>query len=166
MSGTIILATDLAGGLGYEGALPWPSSFGREDLKLFKELTQGKTLVMGSTTYFSMVEAGVKWGDRECLVLTTKDIPQAITSTDLLSLMLSGKELTFIGGTSLFNEIGIWDYCTMVYHTIYSDVYKADTYLSPEALDYLENNFIRTEGIQLNEHSRAYARTRPDRRFN
>lgn len=46
-----ILACDRAGGIGYNGGLPWPKN--KKDLARFKELTMGKTVVMGRQTWQS-----------------------------------------------------------------------------------------------------------------
>lgn len=44
----LIAAVDAAGMIGYDGGIPWKNSV---DLKRFKALTMGTTLVMGRTTY-------------------------------------------------------------------------------------------------------------------
>jgi len=46
-----ILACDDRGGIGKNGTLPWPKM--EEDLAYFKRMTDGKTVVMGSSTWQS-----------------------------------------------------------------------------------------------------------------
>ena len=46
-----ILACDDKGGIGKDGTLPWPKN--QEDLAYFKRMTDGKTVVMGSSTWQS-----------------------------------------------------------------------------------------------------------------
>ncbi|MFO1395010.1 MAG: dihydrofolate reductase [Steroidobacteraceae bacterium] len=48
---SIIVATDEAGGIGLDGALPWRLP---DDLKRFKALTMGKPVVMGRRTWDSI----------------------------------------------------------------------------------------------------------------
>jgi dihydrofolate reductase len=43
------MACDSAGGVGYNGSLPWPKN--PKELGYFKEFTTGKIVVMGSTTW-------------------------------------------------------------------------------------------------------------------
>lgn len=47
----LIAACDPYGGIGYKGKIPWHVP---EDMKLFKELTMGHIVVMGSKTYKSI----------------------------------------------------------------------------------------------------------------
>lgn len=49
----IVVATDLNGVIGVDGAIPWDCP---EDRKLFKELTTGHVVVMGRKTYESLPE--------------------------------------------------------------------------------------------------------------
>ena len=44
-----IFATDLQGGMGNKGSLPWPHD--KEDLLNFKQITTGHIVVMGSNTW-------------------------------------------------------------------------------------------------------------------
>jgi dihydrofolate reductase len=46
-----ILACDDQGGIGKNGTLPWPKN--QEDLAYFKRMTDGKTVIMGSSTWQS-----------------------------------------------------------------------------------------------------------------
>src|SRR6056297_2465575 len=46
-----ILACDDRGGIGKDGMLPWPKC--EEDLAYFKRMTDGKTVIMGSSTWQS-----------------------------------------------------------------------------------------------------------------
>lgn len=46
-----LFATDQNGGMGKDNALPWP--FNKEDLKWFKDTTEGQVVVMGRRTWDS-----------------------------------------------------------------------------------------------------------------
>lgn len=65
-----IFATDIQGGMGNVGSLPWPHD--KEDLRQFKERTAGHIVVMGSNTW--MDPAMQKpLPDRTCVVVTRQD---------------------------------------------------------------------------------------------
>ena len=46
---SLISALDDKGGIGYKGGLPWPKN--SADLKWFKEVTMGKTVIVGHNTF-------------------------------------------------------------------------------------------------------------------
>lgn len=46
---SLIAALDDKGGIGFKGGLPWPKN--SADLKWFKDVTMGKTLLVGHNTY-------------------------------------------------------------------------------------------------------------------
>lgn len=46
---SLIAALDDKGGIGFKGGLPWPKN--SADLKWFKEVTMGKTLIVGYNTF-------------------------------------------------------------------------------------------------------------------
>lgn len=62
-----IVATDNKGGIGKDGILPWNI---KEELKYFKNITDGHIVVMGSKTYFSIPQNNRPLKNRLNLVLT------------------------------------------------------------------------------------------------
>jgi dihydrofolate reductase len=46
-----IFAVDDTGGMGFDGSMPWPRN--KEDMKWFKSMTEGETVVMGKKTWDS-----------------------------------------------------------------------------------------------------------------
>lgn len=50
----LIVAYDNAGGIGYEGKMPWSI---KEEMQLFKRLTMGHTIVFGRTTFEGIKKA-------------------------------------------------------------------------------------------------------------
>lgn len=66
-----IFATDLQGGMGNQGSLPWPHD--KEDLRHFKETTSGHIVVMGSNTWLDpMMPKPLP--NRTCVVVTNQNI--------------------------------------------------------------------------------------------
>jgi dihydrofolate reductase len=69
--GTLLVAMDKRGAIGYGGALPWDRC--REDMALFRLLTSGGTVIMGRRTHEGL---GKKLPDRVNLVLTKEARPR------------------------------------------------------------------------------------------
>ena len=161
----VVFATDLAVGMGYKNALPWPHC--KEDLASFKELTAGKLLLMGRKTFESMEEAGVVWGDRRLVILTRDpgsyhSTPEIVyISAKHVNELLGGKLPVYVvGGASILNVEELWETVETVYHTIFKSVYPCDTYFQPEGLDYLENNFERETTVDLTPNCSRIKRKR------
>jgi dihydrofolate reductase len=97
----IIAALNRKRVIGNNGKLPWHIS---EDLKRFKRLTVGHTVLMGRKTFESM---GKPLSDRRNVVLTSKTIPGVETYSTITAALiaLKGVEKTFvIGGGKIFEQ--------------------------------------------------------------
>jgi dihydrofolate reductase len=85
--------------IGTEGKLPWHIS---EDLKRFKRLTMGHTIVMGRKTYASI---GRPLPGRRNVVLTSHPVPGAEchpTIDALLASLTAEPRVFIIGGATLY----------------------------------------------------------------
>jgi dihydrofolate reductase len=128
-----IFATDLQGGMGKSGSLPWPHD--KEDMLWFKGATRDHIVVMGSNTW-SDTAMPKPLRDRHCVVVTNQNIrlfPEAhdvivgnalIPSLEVLALNYPRKDIWIIGGAKLiastqhlFQEI---------HHTLFYDNYDCD----------------------------------------
>ncbi|HDY2385031.1 TPA: dihydrofolate reductase [Escherichia coli] len=103
---TMIVAYDSEYGIGLNGTLPWHIP---ADLKFFKEYTEGKAVVMGSTNYtdISKVTKGKGLPNRRNIVLSSKehDAPNFEffkSIEDILVALENEKEIIIIGGTMLY----------------------------------------------------------------
>lgn len=88
--------------IGSNGALPWHLS---EDLKRFKRLTTGHTVLMGRRTFESM---GKPLPHRRNVVLTSRTLPGVETypSVSAAFKALEGEEKVFvIGGAHLYAKL-------------------------------------------------------------
>lgn len=93
-------------GIGKNNALPWHHP---EDLKKFKEITQGKTVIMGRNTYESI---GRPLPNRANIVISSKamqsDYPEGVgivrSLEYALSLCRNQDEVFIIGGQSLYEQ--------------------------------------------------------------
>lgn len=112
----LIVACDLDGNIGKDGDMPWGRTF-KEDLKRFKLLTIGKTIVMGRKTFESIGSKPLP--DRENIVLS-----QTLTSNTvkvIRSLNQIEKSWIVIGGEKLYNDT--LHVAEKVYLTLINDIY-------------------------------------------
>ena len=100
-----------------------------EDLKYFKNVTNGHTIVMGYNTYMSLPVRPLP--NRKNIVLTTKNIklPGAIVLDSLEELFKeipSEEEVFICGGASIYKQL--LPYATKLYITHIFDEFEADTF--------------------------------------
>ena len=100
----IIWAQDENGGIGKDGKLPWHIS---EDLKNFKRLTSGSTILMGRNTWESLPVRPLP--ERRNIVLSSKEISdvECYTSVEECIETLDGdgtEKLFVIGGSTVYRN--------------------------------------------------------------
>ncbi len=102
---SLIVAAATNNVIGRDGALPWHLS---EDLKRFKRLTAGKTIIMGRLTHESI---GKALPDRRNIVVSRRaglDIDGCevmATLDDALMLAAGAEEIMVIGGGNIYEQI-------------------------------------------------------------
>ncbi|HWO76302.1 MAG TPA: dihydrofolate reductase [Bacillus sp. (in: firmicutes)] len=124
-----LLAMDLNQGIGYENDLPWHLP---EDLKYFKRVTMGHTIVMGRKTFDSIGKALP--GRRNVIMArdsayVNPEGTEVIHSLDHLLLLNKEKpneEFFVIGGADIFRQV--IPFTDRLYITFIEAEYKADTY--------------------------------------
>lgn len=132
---SLVAATDLKGGIGKNNALPWNFP---EDLKRFRELTEGHAIIMGRKTYLSI---GKPLPNRLNIVLsrnsisTDPNLKMARNLEEALKLAEQhGKEEVFIIGGGTVYEQAITK-ANRIYLTKVPGIYECDTYfpdITPE----------------------------------
>lgn len=113
-------------GIGRQGGLPWHIS---EDLKRFKRLTTGHTVLMGRRTYDSL---GRPLPNRRNIVLTSRPIPGVETHATLEAMLAAVKDeqLVFvIGGGQLYSAL--LERADELYLTLVDREVEADTFFPP-----------------------------------
>ncbi len=104
---SLIVAASENGVIGKDNKLPWHLP---DDLKRFKELTKGKTVIMGRKTYESI---GKPLSERRNIVLSSKvksiEGAEAVSDIDAFLSKLNeelpeDEEVFIIGGSDLFNQ--------------------------------------------------------------
>ena len=126
--------------IGRDGHLPWHLS---ADLKRFKAITTGHSIIMGRKTYLSFPKRPLP--DRKNIILTTgdtefegaytaKNIEQALALCD-------SDEVFIIGGESIYRQF--LPYTTKIYLTRVHRSYEADTFFPELNMD--EWKIVETE---------------------
>lgn len=126
---SLLFAMDRNHGIGYQNDLPW---YIPEDLKYFKKVTMGHTIVMGRKTFDSI---GKALPGRKNVILTRDQEYVAPENTvvihsidELLKLNHKNQDEEFfvIGGAEIFKQILPWT--DKLYITFIDAEYNADTF--------------------------------------
>jgi dihydrofolate reductase len=131
-----IFATDLQGGVGNKGSLPWPHD--KEDLKNFREATTGHIVIMGSNTWLDpMMPKPLP--NRTCIVVSNQSVDhfkqaQEVIAGNWLKESLSyleqhnpNKIIWIIGGAKLLASCR--DYIKEINLTTFMSEYDCDVKL-------------------------------------
>ncbi|MCB9235746.1 MAG: dihydrofolate reductase [Bacteroidia bacterium] len=125
-----IFATDENGLIGANNALPWHLP---ADLKRFKAVTGGHSVIMGRLTYESILQSlGKPLPNRRNIVVSRgpaqnqEGVEFAASLGDALKLCVGDDEVFIIGGASVYNkafELGIVQkvYWTLIHHAFEGD---------------------------------------------
>lgn len=112
--------------IGKDGKIPWHVS---EDLKRFKRLTMGHTVLMGRKTYESM---GKPLSGRRNVVLTSRQIPGIETYptiADALQALESQEKVFVIGGGEVIAQL--IENVDALYLTFVDQEVAGDTFFPP-----------------------------------
>lgn len=125
----LIASVDKNYGIGKDGALLFPI---KADLRRFKELTTGNTVVMGRKTLLSLPN-GKPLKNRENIVLSRNcdlqvEGAEVCGSKEELFELIRGREKVFvIGGASVYNEL--LPYCERAMLTEIDAQFEADCFI-------------------------------------
>jgi dihydrofolate reductase len=114
--------------IGNKGELPW---YIPEDLKHFKEITTGHTVLMGRKTFDSIIKRiGKPLPNRENIVITSQNLPpyehvEYYPSIES-ALAKHSEDVYVIGGETLFKQM--LDKVDTIYMTHVSKEYEGDVY--------------------------------------
>ncbi len=131
--------------IGKDGKLPWYIS---EDLKRFKRLTTGYTVLMGRKTFESIVERlGKPLPERRNIVLTSKlfahypDVETYPSIESALAAIKSEEKIFVVGGERVFKEtLQMADTLEL---TIVEGDYEGDAFF-PEYEEIIGSRFLLT----------------------
>jgi dihydrofolate reductase len=122
----IIAAVARNRGIGKDGRLPWRLP---EDLRRFKELTRGHTVLMGRRTYESI---GRPLSGRRNVVVSSRPISGVesyVSVETALAALADDRKVFVIGGAQLYREL--LPRADEVYLTFVNREVDADTFFPP-----------------------------------
>lgn len=131
-----------------------------EDLQYFKEVTMGKTVVMGRKTFESI---GKALPGRKNVVLTrdpskiqVEGVTCVSTVDEVLELAKSEK-LIIIGGEAVYKEF--WDHCDILYATEIEEVFDGDSFfpkITKKEWDCISSVTGSESGVKYNYSFKIY----------
>jgi dihydrofolate reductase len=122
----MIVAADAKNGIGIRNTLPWHLS---DDLKRFKEITTGHTVIMGRNTWFSLPKRPLP--NRRNIVLTPDPLgepgaEEVKTMDEVFELCKGDAENFVIGGASMYEQL--LPHTNKLYLTCVDGEYDTDTF--------------------------------------
>lgn len=139
-----IFACDESYGIGKNNELPWSIP---DDLKYFKEITKGATVIMGRKTYDSLPNSVKPLPDRQNIVLTNNQ--NLISSNnklyrsflDIEDFIKSNKNdnVFIIGGSELYKKFN--DFYDSIFVTQIYRKYDCDVFINPPSFKYEIESF-------------------------
>ncbi|MEW5799887.1 MAG: dihydrofolate reductase [Bacteroidota bacterium] len=150
----IIAALNRKGVIGRRGTIPWHIP---EDLQRFKELTMGKTVLMGRKTFESI---GKVLPGRRNIVVTSRDLPgiEHYNSIELaLDVLRSEDAVWIIGGGEVFRQT--IQRADEMFLTLVENDEKGETKF-PLSDQEIEAQFVLTDEERHNSYSFLHYRKR------
>jgi dihydrofolate reductase len=129
---SIIVAVSQNQVIASKGQLPWNIP---DDMKYFKKVTSGKTIVMGSKTYLSIGKC--LEGRRNIILTRDKDFKEKnaeiyYSVEDLYNVIDDKEEIMIIGGANIYEHfLPVVD---KIYYTQIYENYEGDTFFPNEWL--------------------------------
>ena len=153
---SIIVAISLNHAIGKDNKLLWHLS---DDLKRFKKITSGNTVIMGKNTFLSLPNGALP--NRRNIVITDieNEIFEGCTSAhsiqDALTLLEENEEAFVIGGGMIYKQF--LPHARKIYLTIVDTHIDADTWFPNINYDeWNECERERIEASEKNEYSHSF----------
>jgi len=145
----IIVAHDKNRVIGKDNQLIWRQS---ADLKRFKELTTGKTVVMGRKTYDSI---GKPLPNRRNIIISRQDIeiPGAEVVSSLEDALVKDNKIFVLGGGEIYNQCLKGNYANKIFLTLVDAEVIGDTYFPEIGDNWIiesKEDFLKDEKNQYN----------------
>jgi len=134
---SIIAAINEQGGIGYNNTIPWHVP---EDLKHFRKLTMGKTIIMGRNTWESI---GCKPLIGRKNIVLSSTLPPSKTDTlwfshsfeTVIESLKHEDEVFIIGGSSLYKKAMMHPLCSELYLTVVVSKCECDVFFPMDILN-------------------------------
>lgn len=130
---SIIVAADSKNGIGIKNTLPWHLS---DDLKRFRAITTGHTIIMGRNTWFSLPKRPLP--DRRSVVLTPDPLgeegaTEIGTLEEVFEICKTDTENFIIGGESMYRQF--LPFVSKIYLTRVAGNFNTDTFFPELSID-------------------------------
>lgn len=137
-----IYATDIQGGIGKNGTIPWPKN--EADLKWFKESTYGDIVIMGKNTWLDPKMPKPLENRYNVVVsdsgLSSDDKPNIVIPRDKVedyAKQQYEKDVWIIGGAQLL--MSSWDFIEEAWVSKIEEIYDCDTFVNvPKSFELFE----------------------------
>lgn len=149
---SLIVCVDSEFGIGKSNELPW---YIPEDLKHFKNITDGHTVVMGRKTWESIPDKFKPLKNRENIVLsTTLDDDRCLIYSDELEVIkrINNKTVFVIGGSHLYKLFLELDLVDKIYMTKIGENHNCDIFFPKEYM----SSFVEVSSKELCPNVIAY----------
>ena len=148
----IIVATSKNRVIGNNNSLIWKLP---ADLKRFKQITTGSTVVMGRKTYESI---GKPLPNRRNIIIT-RDTNYLVDNCEIVNsleeaLMLCNNECFIIGGGEIYKQS--IDIADKIYLTLVQEDFEGDTYFPEIGKEWTKVFREDYEGDEKNEHKYSF----------
>ncbi len=146
---SFIVAVDKNFLIGKNNALPWPKI--PADMKHFRELTLGKTIVMGRKTFESI---GSPLKDRENIILTRNldfHFPNLTIYRKVEDVLKKYPNCLVIGGAQLYKEF--LPFVDTIHLTMIEESFVGDIFFPKEIL---KNFIIKDETLRSKDEKNPY----------
>jgi len=159
---SIIAAVSKNGVIGYKGHIPWDIP---EDMRYFRRITDGSSIIMGRKTYESIMRplpnrlniivsrTIVFSGDN---LMTAKTLSEAIKLAEIYGAAQGKKDIFLCGGNSIYRE-GL-KYAERIYLTEIDREYEGDVYFptfDKSVFRLVSSESCISAGVTFNVYERA-----------
>ncbi len=155
----LIVAIDEKNGIGKDNKLPWHLP---ADLKHFKTLTTGHSILMGRKTFDSIGKAlpnrrNIVISRQQDLIVEGAEVVQSLQ--DAFKLCVDEKEVFVIGGAQIFEQS--LPFADILYLTVIHHNFDADTFFPEiEKNTWIKESSIRHEADDKNIYSYTFIKYR------
>lgn len=145
---SIIVCTDLNGGIGKDNAIPWHSS---EDFKHFKAYTTSKKVLMGYMTWLSLPANARPLPNRHNIIVTSHALSYAdkqyaaennvqfITKDYLGTFLTMNDNVVVMGGEQIYSLA--MPYVNMIVHSVIDKNYDCDRFFKIDSSSFYIDSF-------------------------
>lgn len=147
----IILACTLEGGISYKDKIPWNI---KEDLNLFKIITNNSNIIMGYNTWMSLPQKPLI--NRTNIVLTKNNKTNMIQNYPNIKIYDNIEDILkkynnnsfYIGGSSIYNYLINNDLVTQAHISFINDNYNCDNFIEINKLREKKHTIISKQSFE------------------